>query len=122
MFRATQMQESGAIESTNAMTEELFFAGVPWFRREDYERVLAVLSDAASLPRSYDAWCERAEAKMRELENAGFTVIRAVIDPDEFPNWCRSRGLQTDWQGRREFAKEAVTMASKIEHNPAPKK
>jgi hypothetical protein len=115
------MQESGGHRVDQCHDEELFFAGVPWFRREDYERVLAVLSDAASLPRSYDAWCERAEAKMRELENAGFTVIRAVIDPDEFPNWCRSRGLQTDWQGRREFAKAAVTLASKIEHYPAPK-
>jgi hypothetical protein len=119
MFRATQMQESGGHRVDQC--HDRLFAGVPWLRREDYERVLAVLS-AASLPRSYDPWCERAEAKVRELENAGFTVIRAVIDPDEFPNWCRSRGLETDWQGRREFAKEAVTMASKIEHNPARKK
>ena len=56
-------------------------AGIPWFRREDYERILNIMLDAASLPRPYDAWREGAAAKERELQNDGFTVIRAIIEP-----------------------------------------
>lgn len=78
--------------------------GISWFREEDYPRALAIMTDAQVLPGNYLAWREKAEQQERRAKASGYLVIRAVIDPDEFPGWCRTRGLDVDANGRRLFA------------------
>jgi hypothetical protein len=79
-------------------------AGMSWYRAEDYGRILAIMEDADELPSTYDQWRRGAERGERELKGRGHVVIRAMIDPEEFPAWCRKKGLKLDAHGRTTFA------------------
>jgi hypothetical protein len=77
--------------------------GVIWYRREDYSRVIDMCEDSNRLPVSYDQWLNIAERALKDYEEAGFFVIRAVIDPDTFPEWCYANGLNINSIARIEF-------------------
>jgi len=36
-------------------------AGIPWYRREEYEEILTVMEDAHLLPTTFDAWLKKAK-------------------------------------------------------------
>ena len=82
--------------------------GIAWYHRQDYRRILDIMEDADILPASYDEWLKGAEAGERQLKRSGHTVVRAIIDPDEFPAWCRTRSLKIDAEGRVRWANEAA--------------
>ena len=82
--------------------------GIPWYFRQDYRRILEIMTDAHLLPPSYDAWRQKAERLERRPQSEGMIVVRAEIDPDEFPRWCAARGLNVDAKARGEFASEAA--------------
>jgi hypothetical protein len=56
-----------------------------------------------------------AVAKERELRNDGFTVVRAIIEPEDFPRWCQAHKLEPNWRARREFAKEVAMIAREVD-------
>ncbi len=82
--------------------------GLPWFYRQDYGRILEIMEDAAAMPERYDQWLKQAEAFERQVKRAGKVPVRAIVDPGEFPAWCRARGLKIDGKARVQFANEAA--------------
>lgn len=82
--------------------------GIPWFRRADYDGLRRLFADGAGLPATFDQWHERAEELRRQIEAQGGIAERVMIDPDEFPAWCRGRGLDIDSEARKRFAAAAV--------------
>jgi hypothetical protein len=82
--------------------------GMPWYRREDYPRILTIMTDADRLPVGFDEWEKKAEAFQRDIEGKGKIVVRAVIDPDTFPAWCGTRGKNVNSEGRSLFASEVA--------------
>jgi hypothetical protein len=91
-------------------------AGISWFRKEDYPRILKMMIDSHVLPPTYSAWKKKAEAQESKWQADGVTIFRAIIDPDEFPAWCRSRGLNVDAKGRMAFASEFAMEKVKNTH------
>lgn len=80
-----------------------------WYKsEEDYERLKSIFSDSSKLPSSYKDWLNSAETGFRELTSKGRTVERVYLDPNTFPDWCRSHNLKIDAQARMEFANEFV--------------
>lgn len=75
--------------------------GLPWYLRQDYPRILDIMEDAENLPATWFEWNKKAERHQRDAERQGHIVIRAVIDPDDFPDWCRTRGLNVDAEARQ---------------------
>lgn len=82
--------------------------GIPWYFRQDYRRILEIMEDANLLPATYEAWLKAAEGLERRLKKEGHIVVRAEIDPDEFPRWCAAQGLPVDADARGRFANEAA--------------
>lgn len=82
--------------------------GIAWYRREDYERIRAIMDDRDKLPATFDEWLQAAEELERNLERAGHIVERVYIDPDAFAEWCRLRRLDIDSQARMRFSNEVV--------------
>jgi hypothetical protein len=82
--------------------------GIAWYSRQNYRRILEVMEDAGKLHRTYDQWLKSAEASERQLKRAGHTVVRAMIEPDEFLAWCRARGLKVDAKARTQWGSEFV--------------
>ena len=78
--------------------------GIPWFKREDYPRILEIMTDAHGLHETYDGWREAAEALERRMSSEGHIAVRAEINPDEFLGWCRANGLKADSKARARFA------------------
>jgi hypothetical protein len=78
--------------------------GLAWYAREDYPRILEIMADAQTLPATYEKWLKLAEEIERGMMSQDHVVVRAVIDPDEFPAWCAARGLNVDADGRKRFA------------------
>lgn len=78
--------------------------GVPWFQRKDYARILEVMADAHSLPRSFNAWQVHAEKVCRDVARLGSEAFPVVIEPEQFLEWCRSRDIRPDGKARAEFA------------------
>ena len=88
-------------------------AGIPWYRREHYEKLLAVFEDATNLPRTFSDWLAKAEQIEQAMRQRGIRVVRVEIDPDRFPAWCTAHGLKVDANGRTRYAshiaRESVT-------------
>lgn len=78
--------------------------GIPWYRREDYPRILRIMRDRKVLPPTYDAWLVKAKQVVEDYKRKGSVTFEAYIDPDTFPDWCRSRGLHVDAGARMEYA------------------
>lgn len=91
-------------------------AGISWYRREDYARALAIMDDAHVLPRTYDEWSQKAERQEGEWKAQGIHIVRAIIDPETFPEWCRARGLNVDAKGRTAFASFVAMQQVKTTH------
>ena len=82
--------------------------GIGWYEREDYPRILKVMEDGHTLPRTYDDFLKRAELGERALKSQGHVVVRAVIKSDDFVIWCRDRGLKVDSEARKRFGNEVA--------------
>jgi hypothetical protein len=79
-------------------------AGIPWYKREEYDEIRRVMEDAASLPKEFDTWLQKALQVKEHLKGQGVVAVEAYIDPSEFVAWCRGRGLHVDSAARIEYA------------------
>ncbi|MFN3686119.1 hypothetical protein [Salinarimonas sp.] len=100
---ATQTEHGAekAMQKTRAV-------GIAWYERDDYPRILEIMTDADTLPRTYDAWKKSAEGAERAVKGSGAHVVRAIIEPDKFRAWCLSNGLDVDAKARMRFASETA--------------
>ena len=78
--------------------------GVPWVRKEDYEAFLAICEDADMLPETWEKFAYYTEMGENKFRTQGYLVVRANIDPNTFPDWCKCNGVRVDTQGRQKFA------------------
>jgi uncharacterized membrane protein len=91
-------------------------AGISWYRREDYPRILEIMEDAHVLPDTFDDWRKKAGGQESEWKSRGVVIVRAIIDPDTFPAWCRKEGLNVDAKARTAFASEFAMLQVKQTH------
>jgi hypothetical protein len=79
-----------------------------WYRKEDWDSLRELFSDAHLLPENYDRWQQMAESKVREVEQSGDLVAKVTIDTNHFPAWCREKGCAMDSEARTSFAIETI--------------
>ena len=89
------------------MTNKVF--GLAWYREEDYRRILKIMEDADMLPRTYKRWKHLVERGERRQKAAGWTVVRAIIEPETFLAWARGQGLDVNAHARAKYASLAAT-------------
>lgn len=77
--------------------------GIAWYRREDYARARKLFKDGDQMFARFDDWLKAAENAKQVEEANGHVVFKAYIDPDTFPAWCKTRGLDIDANARMEF-------------------
>lgn len=86
------------------MSKTVLVIGMVWYHTEDYDAILRIMSDRDQLPRRFDVWLAKAERGEQERTRQGQIVVRAYIDPETFPDWCRSRNLNVDSEARMLYA------------------
>jgi hypothetical protein len=82
--------------------------GVPWYAREDYPEVLALMEDAHTLARDYDQWLIAAQSNEAEARRAGVRVLRVPVEPAAFARWCADRGVPRTRTSRVEFVNASM--------------
>ena len=78
--------------------------GVAWYSRNQWDRLLSVASDRASLEDIYDDWVHMAEKALSDIRQTGLNLVKVPIDVEELINWCREKGRPVDGAARAEFA------------------
>lgn len=78
--------------------------GMVWYKPEEYDACRQIMADGHKLHASYHQWRMDAETGEKRLRRSGKTVIRAIIDPKTFPDWCQSRSLNIDADARNQYA------------------
>ncbi len=83
--------------------------GAYWIREEDYPALLRIFDDGARMPPTWAEWLKMAEEMERGLKAYGHPVLRVVIDPATFADWCAAHGTSPGRDGRKRFVAAAVT-------------
>jgi len=78
--------------------------GLAWYRQEDFARIKAMMSDAGKLHDTWADWHAAAQQTEDAYRGMGYTVVRALLIPEDFMAFCRLRGLDVNAQARTEFA------------------
>lgn len=65
-------------------------------------------TDALLLPDTYEEFFINATALIANIEASGLPVVKAELDPDTFPAWCKERALNVDAHGREAFGQTAA--------------
>jgi hypothetical protein len=79
---------------------------MPWFRREDYDRIRKIMEGGDKWLRDYNEWETRAERQAKDAEVQGYVVERVYVDPDDFEAWCAAGDHKADSIGRQRYAVE----------------
>ena len=79
---------------------------VPWYREEDYARLLEISADASSLAKTYGQFVSQSERKLKALDTQGLPIERVYIDPDGLRLWCVGKGIDINTRARQQFAVE----------------
>jgi hypothetical protein len=87
--------------------------GFVWYRKEDYESCRAMFPDGSNLPDTYDEWLVMAQSHYDRVTARGMKVVKAYIDPDTFPEWCRTHNMPMDTNGRNAYANERAYLKFK---------
>lgn len=83
--------------------------GVYWIREEDYPAARAMFSDGPKMPPAFGDWLRMAVEMESGLKAYGHPVLRVIIDPASFPDWCAANGTTPGSEGRKRFVAAAVT-------------
>jgi hypothetical protein len=76
----------------------------PWFDRESYPRVLAIMVDRDLMPPTYDWWLRQSQRVLEKARREGQRPIRAHIDPQQFLDWCNDNNMLPDSVARLAYA------------------
>ncbi|WP_114943935.1 hypothetical protein [Microvirga calopogonii] len=86
--------------------------GLPWYSREDYPRIRAMMTDRHNLASTYEAWLASAVNNELVGQQAGLRIERIMIEPDVFATWCEEQGLEPDSKARTTYATEICARIS----------
>jgi hypothetical protein len=67
-----------------------------------------MFTDSNKLAGTFESWIKSAQTGFDKLTSAGHVVIKAHIDPDTFPEWCRVHGLEMNADARMAFGNECA--------------
>jgi hypothetical protein len=83
--------------------------GVYWIHEPDYPAVRAMFSDGHKMPPDFADWLRMATEMENGLKAYGHPVMRVIIDPATFPDWCAANGTTPGSEARKRFVAAAVT-------------
>jgi hypothetical protein len=83
----------------------------PWFRHDDYETMRKLVPDAPDMTsHTFGHWEVQANKEVARLEELGFQVVKVIVDPNKFIDWCKASKERHDFLSLTAFAMAAVDM------------
>jgi hypothetical protein len=91
---------------------------IPWLRAEDWSRWVSIDPDFHA---DYQSWLGRSQEIFKRYEAMGHTIVRVVIDPDEFLVWSGANVEgKIDYTARSAFAASKSMRMRKRTAKPTP--
>ena len=88
----------------HGMAAQVQIVGMAWFKPENFVRLRAMFEDGDKLHRTYDEWLRAAETGRKAQEVKGLRVVCVDIDPNDFPKWCKAKGMNLNANARMQYA------------------
>jgi hypothetical protein len=79
-------------------------AAIPWFRREDWPRLLSIAADRATLPEDYDEWRVKTENLVARSEARGQPLSIVTVDIDRLIAFAADNDEEIDLGTRAAYA------------------
>ncbi len=86
---------------------------IAWFHEADYNGLREMFEDGKRLPLSFQQWLEVSEGLLEFLKEQGVLIEKVYVTPENFPIWCRERGLNLNSRSRIEFVKFVLASRNK---------
>ena len=90
------------------MSQGPMIQAMVWYKKEDWDTLMKIFTDSHLIPQPYEAWLEKAEEMAAKVQAQGDKVVKVYIDPETFPEWCKSKGRETNAEARADLAIEVV--------------
>lgn len=94
---------------------------IPWYRSEDYAKILTLMVDADELPPTWEKWHYWADKLITRLRREVDIAEKVEIIPDGFAVWCRMRDLEMNAASRNRYCSELVSRKHNIPDPTAQK-
>lgn len=95
-------------------SSDSYTIAMPWYEREDFDRLLALADDREQMTANYDVWHSKAMAAAQEFLARGQALQIVTIRPDEFLEWLRSEDLLNTSANRLRYVEMRATTAAAI--------
>ena len=77
--------------------------GVPWFTREEWEKLLTVADDREDLPDRYEDWLHRTSEQFEFRVAHGHPLVKVHVRVEELVPWCRAERRRINAAARNAF-------------------
>ncbi len=74
-------------------TAETYTVALPWYEREDYQRLWDLAHDRSEMPACYEVWHAAAPDVISGWLARGRALQIVNVKPDEFLAWLQNEGL-----------------------------
>lgn len=82
---------------------------LPWYERDDFERLWQLADDHDDMPREYEVWYANALQVMNIWLGHGRALQIVTIRPDEFLAWLEKRALSNTAVTRLRYVEERAS-------------
>jgi hypothetical protein len=95
---------------------ELEKIGVPWFRKNGFEELRAVMADRDAIPETYAEWHALAQDGFKRLKQSHpqARVEKVFLAKEPFLAFCREHTLTPDSRARAQYA--AIAAVRSLAH------
>ena len=93
---------------TSASPEKLIC--IAWYDPAQWNLLVRVAADRASLDETYNAWETSALETERMTKAAGHTVVRVPVDVPKLASWCRKKRLPNNSASRAQYVAQAMQL------------
>jgi hypothetical protein len=87
-------------------TVEAYTVAMPWYEREDFERLWELAHDHDEMPRDYDMWHANAVEVMNAWLAKGRALQIVTVRPGPFLEWLAARDMPNTAETRRRYVEE----------------
>lgn len=85
------------------------YAGIVWYREDQYDDLLKLFKDSHNLPPAFAGWLKRVTEDIDNFRRRGLTVVKVELDLLEFTDWCKATVHEPDYTGRIAFINEKLS-------------
>lgn len=92
-------------------TVEAYTVALPWYEREDYQRLWELAHDRDEMPGDYEVWHAAAVDVMNAWLARGRALQIVTVRPDEFLAWLEAEGLPNSAAARLKYVEGKASSA-----------